>query len=459
MRKLVIAGTGSGVGKTTVTLGIMSALKQIGYDVQPFKVGPDYIDTAYHTKVTGNKSRNLDSFLIQSDDILNYLFEKEARSSDISIIEGVMGLYDGLGIDKDNCSTASLAKKIKAPVILVIDGKATSTSVAAIVKGFSEFDSDLDIAGVVLNKLASENHYQLVKQSIEKYTDVPVLGYLGKNAMLSLPSRQLGLVPQNEIEGLEKEIELLGEKVRKTIDLDKLLEISVSNNLNSQTLNKETVKKYYSKIETPVKIAYALDDAFNFYYEDNLELMKKKGIELIPFSPMYDQKLPEADAYYIGGGYPEEFAKELAENKIIREELLRKSQKDVPIYAECGGLMYLGSYLKIQDKKYEMVGVFDGFSEMTPSLKRFGYCQGVSTIDTPVIPQNLIVYGHEFHHSIFETSELPIMNMEKWRDGKKIKTWQGGYLKNNTFASYLHLHFFQNSQLIDHFIRKAVECI
>ncbi|WEG72743.1 cobyrinate a,c-diamide synthase [Vagococcus intermedius] len=455
MKKIVIAGTGSGVGKTTITLGIMAALQQKGLSVQPFKVGPDYIDTAYQTKVTGRASRNLDSFLIQNDDVLNYLFEKEAEKADISIIEGVMGLYDGLGIDKDNCSTASVAKKIDAPVILVIDGKATSTSVAAIVKGFVEFDPDLNLAGVILNRIASDNHYGLVKASIERYTDIPVLGYLGKNAMVSLPSRQLGLVPEGEIDNLSAMITDLGQTLTQTIDLDKLIELATDDTYQGADQRRSKLQAYYKPVKQSTTVAYALDEAFHFYYQDNLELMAEKGVTLIPFSPMNDDVLPEADLYYIGGGYPEEFAEELAANQGIKSGLLAKSKAGVPIYAECGGLMYLGESLEVNEKSYEMVGVFKGISRMTSGLKRFGYCQAQATTATTLAPAKTVIYGHEFHHSIFETTETPIMTLEKWRDGEMIKTWQGGYLKNNTYASYLHVHFFQHPELLDWFLSRS----
>ncbi|EAC6939032.1 cobyrinate a,c-diamide synthase, partial [Listeria monocytogenes] len=226
MNKILIAAASSGTGKTTVTLGIMHALKKRGLRVQPFKVGPDYIDTNYHQAITGVASINLDSFLIDDDAMLAALFEKHGQSADISVIEGVMGLFDGLGIDRDNSSTSFIAKCTKTPVILVVDGKAISTSAAAIVDGFNRFDPELTIAGVIINRVASENHFSLIKGAIERYTDVPVLGYLPKNAAVALPERHLGLVPKEEMTELETKWELLGDLIAEHVDLDRLLAIS-----------------------------------------------------------------------------------------------------------------------------------------------------------------------------------------------------------------------------------------
>lgn len=369
MNKILIAAASSGTGKTTVTLGIMHALKKRGLRVQPFKVGPDYIDTNYHQAITGVASINLDSFLIDDDAMLAALFEKHGQSADISVIEGVMGLFDGLGIDRDNSSTSFIAKCTKTPVILVVDGKAISTSAAAIVDGFNRFDPELTIAGVIINRVASENHFSLIKGAIERYTDVPVLGYLPKNAAVALPERHLGLVPKEEMTELETKWEVLGDLIAEHVDLDRLLAIS-------KTGAKLTV--HPPEIQVPdfsgMRVAYALDAAFHFYYQDNLDFIRSTGATLIPFSPLEEREVPDADFIYIGGGFPEVFAERLAKNKSMHESILAAHEQGKPIYAECGGLMYLGSSLEMEAESYEMVGVFDGVSKMTTRLRKFGYC-------------------------------------------------------------------------------------
>ncbi|EHP2891416.1 TPA: cobyrinate a,c-diamide synthase [Listeria monocytogenes] len=445
MNKILIAAASSGTGKTTVTLGIMHALKKRGLRVQPFKVGPDYIDTNYHQAITGVASINLDSFLIDDDAMLAALFEKHGQSADISVIEGVMGLFDGLGIDRDNSSTSFIAKCTKTPVILVVDGKAISTSAAAIVDGFNRFDPELTIAGVIINRVASENHFSLIKGAIERYTDVPVLGYLPKNVAVALPERHLGLVPQEEMTELEVKWELLGDLIAEHVDLDRLLAIS-------KTGAKLTV--HPPEIQVPdfsgMRVAYALDAAFHFYYQDNLDLIRSTGATLIPFSPLEEREVPDADFIYIGGGFPEVFAEQLAKNKSMRESILAAHEQGKPIYAECGGLMYLGSSLEMEAESYEMVGVFDGVSKMTTRLRKFGYCIAEPLEDTLLGKKGTAIRGHEFHHSVFETNEPTRMKLTKKRDGEIVKEWRGGYQKGNTFASYLHIHFYQNLSIITH---------
>ncbi|EOW3719333.1 cobyrinate a,c-diamide synthase [Listeria monocytogenes] len=445
MNKILIAAASSGTGKTTVTLGIMHALKKRGLRVQPFKVGPDYIDTNYHQAITGVASINLDSFLIDDDAMLAALFEKHGQSADISVIEGVMGLFDGLGIDRDNSSTSFIAKCTKTPVILVVDGKAISTSAAAIVDGFNRFDPELTIAGVIINRVASENHFSLIKGAIERYTDVPVLGYLPKNAAVALPERHLGLVPKEEMTELETKWELLGDLIAEHVDLDRLLAISKTG---------EELTVHPPEIQVPdfsgMRVAYALDAAFHFYYQDNLDLIRSTGATLIPFSPLEEREVPDADFIYIGGGFPEVFAEQLAKNKSMRESILAAHEQGKPIYAECGGLMYLGSSLEMEAESYEMVGVFDGVSKMTTRLRKFGYCIAEPLEDTLLGKKGTAIRGHEFHHSVFETNEPTRMKLTKKRDGEIVKEWHGGYQKGKTFASYLHIHFYQNLSIITH---------
>lgn len=442
MKQVMIAAPSSGVGKTTVTLGLLQALKNQGYRVQPYKVGPDYIDSAYHSRICQRVSRNLDNFMIDDQIRLSYLYQKQLDGVDVAVVEGVMGLFDGLGIDRDFASSASIAKALGIPVVLVIDGKATSTSAAAVVHGFSTFDSDLDLVGVIVNRVGSQVHFNLIKGAIERYTNIPVLGYLSKNQELTLPSRHLGLIPDLELEAIDQQLECFGQEIEKTVDFVRLLKL-IDRPLNKVKFSLPTAAK------RELRIGYALDQAFHFYYEDNLELLREKGVELIPFSPLRDSELPKADAYYFGGGFPEMFAEELEANCHFRNSVLDAHVQGIPIYGECGGLMYLGKDLEVGEQRFEMVGIFNGSSKMTQRLQRFGYCQAKTQEASLFGSAGTLLKGHEFHHSIFETDEPTVLNLEKYRDGQLVASWSGGYQKGKTFASYLHLHFYQQPAMVD----------
>ena len=442
-RQFLIAGTSSGVGKTTITLGIMEALKNRGYIVQPYKVGPDYIDTAYHSKVTGRKSRNLDSYMLE-DEKVKYLFNRAREDAEIAVVEGVMGLYDGKGASIKHCSSAAMAKLLKLPVILVINAKAMAASSAAMVLGYQLIDPEVKIVGVIANQVKTESHFKLVKEAIESYCNIPVLGYFPPNESLSLPSRHLGLVPSSELEALEAVFTQLGEAVEKFIDLDKLLELC-----QGEVVESEFKPMIWQDRRLKV-VAVAYDEAFNFYYEDNLELLRDLGVRLTFFSPLRDETLPACDFVYIGGGFPEVFAKQLEANDKIRKALKKAHESGIPIYAECGGLMYLGERLvDLEGSSFEMVGIFEGESRMTKGLKRFGYCYGEATEDTILSRKGTVLRGHEFHHSEFFSSEKAVYRMKKNKTDDDDKAWLGGYSKGHTLASYLHLHFYSHLEAVE----------
>lgn len=456
MKAFMIAGTSSGVGKTSIVLGLMRALTQVGYKVRGYKVGPDYIDTGYHTLATGYESINLDSFMVGDTKLLEAIFKTHLEGMDVGIIEGVMGLYDGLGSNKDNASSAAIAKMLDIPVILVVDVKSMSTSAAAYVKGFQALDSKVKIQGVIVNRIASKRHYQLVKESIERYTGVPVVGYVYKNEGLMMPSRHLGLLPSVEnnqiaevLDGLAKEVEPWAEKI---------LEISQEIYNTPEGM----IEDYFGLSDEDRKdfgqltICIAKDEAFHFYYPDNLNLLKLWGVELKYFSPLYDTDLMEADAYYIGGGFPEMFAKQLEQNSALRKAILEKSKAGVPIYGECGGLMYLGETLEIDDRSYQMCGCLSGKSQMTQSLKRFGYTIAQFKQETLLGDVKEEIRGHEFHHSEFLSDLECVATHRKEIEGKIIQSWEGGYQVNQTLGSYLHIHFYQNPHLAKNWLRKVV---
>jgi len=448
MKKIMISATTSSTGKTTIACGLMRALKKRGMDVQPFKVGPDYIDTEYHAKSCGNKSRNLDEFMLPSEEI-KYIFGKNSENKDISIVEGVMGLYDGYGASKDYCSSASISKMIECPVILVIDAKSMAASSAALVYGFKNIDPDVKIEGVIVNNVNTESHYSILKQSIEEYTGVPVLGRIPRDEKFGLSSRHLGLTPSFEVEELEEKLDYVASKLEEYLDIDKILQIAE----NGENIYDKERRKDIRNI-TNVKLGLAYDKAFNFYYKDNLELLEEMGVELIKFSPLYDEKLPLCDGLYIGGGFPEVFAKELAANKSLLLDIKEKSRQGMPIYAECGGLMYLGEQVDDLDGNFhQMTGIFSGVSKMQSKLQRFGYCSGKSEQDTAISKKGQIVRGHEFHYSTFESSQENAYEMYKKMSNGDEKIWGGGFATDNTLGTYLHTHFCGDYEIPKNLIR------
>ncbi|WP_086953204.1 cobyrinate a,c-diamide synthase [Xenorhabdus innexi] len=453
----IIAGTGSGCGKTTVTLGIMRTLIDRALRVQPFKIGPDYLDGGWHRAVTGVASRNLDAFMIP-EPILNGLFNEAMADCDVAVIEGVMGLYDGYGTDPDYCSSAAMAKQLGCPVILVVDGKAVSTSIAATVMGFQLFDPAVNIAGVLINRVNRDSHFQLLKQAIESYCRIPVLGRLPVMPEVALPSRHLGLIPAQEQSVQPAECwSHFAQQVADSIDLDKLLSLTQLSSLPKGEID----PLVDSALGQGLTLALAEDEAFHFYYPDNLLLLEKSGVSIKRFSPLHDRQLPECQMIYLGGGYPEVHARTLSSNYAMHTALRQAHQKGIPIYAECGGLMYLGDALIDADGvRHSMVGLISGESLMGAQLKRFGYCEATAMCDTPLIAKGETLRGHEFHYSDFITTQPPIFQYVKRAHTKETsekieKSWQGGYQNGNTLASYLHIHFAQRPHLLHRWLIMA----
>lgn len=447
--RIVIAGTQSGVGKTTISTGIMRALVLRDIDIQPFKVGPDYIDPAFHSFVTGNKSRNLDSWMLD-EETLRELFAKNSYNKRISVIEGVMGLYDGFGVQKDMGSTAHVSKILKAPVVLVIDGSGMSSSAAAMVLGYKMYDTEVSIDGVIINNVSGEKHYELLKKVIEKDTGITCFGYLKKNLNIKLESRHLGLVPSVEVNDLEKKLNELAKMVEDTVDIDGIVNLADKSSSLNVTRKKDVCNK------KTINIGVALDKAFNFYYQDNLDFLEELGANLIYFSPLKDKNLPtDLHGLYIGGGFPEVFASELENNKEIRDEIKKASLNGMPIYAECGGLMFLtNSITNLEDKSFDMVGVFNKDARMTKRLQRFGYVYVNINKSCPISEGNDIVKAHEFHRSSLNDNdkETYAYKVDKIRDKKIQKSWECGLLKNNTLGAYAHIHFYANKKLAENFI-------
>lgn len=452
MKAFLLAGTNSGSGKTTMTLGILKALCRRGLNVQPFKVGPDYIDTAWHSRVCQVASHNLDPFMLSSQR-LNALFEQKMAGKDVAVIEGVMGLYDGYGTDPYYCSSAGISKKLCCPTILIVNGQAMSTSAAAIVSGFQTFADGSNIAGVVFNQVNSDHHYQLLKSAVESHCHVPVLGRLPQLPQVALPSRHLGLVTAHEGQQLDEAWETLTDAVEQYIDLDRLLDLARRPAVDSPIV---PLCDDLRAAGEGLTVAIARDEAFNFYYQANLDLLEQSGARLHFFSPLHDERLPECEMVYLGGGYPELYAAGLSNNITMRQSILAAHQAGVAIYGECGGLMYLGAGLTdTAGDRYPMAGVLDGESHMTGKLCRFGYCRAMAVSETLLCHEGEELLGHEFHYSDFTTSLPTAFNLSKSRDGRVLSRWRGGYQVGNTLAMYLHVHFAQSPRLLQHWFARG----
>ena len=479
MKSIIISSNCSGGGKTTFTLGLMKALKDRKLEVQGYKVGPDYIDPAFHKEVTKKASRNLDAFLMGEEGVVKSYLK---GNGDVGIIEGVMGLYDGIGASEKS-STYDVSKLLgNMPIILVLSPKGQSASLCAEINGFKNY-RNANIVGVVLNAI-SEKYYNLLKYAIEENCNVKVFGYLPKETKISLSSRHLGLVQSMEILNLEEKLDICGKLIEEYVDLDGIInemrEFKVSNEAqednvfsainNIQTtseydIKNETLKyenetlEYYKNEETNFenrnfKIGVALDKAFSFYYKENLELLEQFG-EIIYFSPINDKALPEnLDFLYIGGGYPEVFKEALENNYSMRNSIKEALNNGLRCYAECGGLMYLTKSID----GAQMVGFFDGESTMTNKLQRFGYCKvkiDKKCFDEKFRTEEIFVgnkffeiNAHEFHKSQVKLNEENVYEVEKTQYNGEIIKWQCGYFKKNTLAGYAHINFLGNIELL-----------
>lgn len=441
MKGLLIAGTKSGIGKTTVSMGLMSCFS----DVSPFKVGPDYIDGKFHEYVTGNKSYNLDFFLMGEDGVRESFLK---HHKNFSIAEGVMGLYDGLDNSLDNGSSAHISRILNLPVILIVDGAGRSTSIAAEITGYQNFDKRVNVIGVIINKISSEKTYEILKEAVEKYCKIKCFGYIPKLENISLSSRHLGLVEAYEVQDLKEKIEVLKKEFQKTIDIKAIYETAEINPCCELKNIFSDFKDRYKNI----KIGIAKDNAFSFYYNDNIEFLENLGAEIKYFSPLKDEKIPDdVDMLYFGGGYPENYAAELENNISMINSIRDFYNKNGVIYGECGGFIYLSKKLIILDgKEYNFVNLTANIIEMKSRLDigRFGYIN-------IRYGENLCGKGHEFHYSKIkeEGKEKKEFKIEK-PNGRK---WECGYSSKNLLCGYPHIHFFKSSDIIFDLLNRAVK--
>ncbi len=417
-KAVLLAGTNSGVGKTTVSMGIMAALKKRDINVQPYKVGPDYIDPTYHTAICGKPSRNLDTFMMQVEGVRN-VFSRHSENADINVIEGVMGLFDGMDAT-EIASSAHVAKSLNIPVILIVNVHGMSRSAAAIVKGFRDFDSDVNIAGVILNKVGSPRHEQMIIDSIK---DIPVVGALPRNKDISVPSRHLGLYMAHE---QDFDTEKLATFIEENIDLDAIM--SIAEDVPEIKVNASDEHNGHD-----VRIGVAYDNAFCFYYQDMFDAFRNAGAEPVLFSPL-NGEIPEADGLYIGGGYPELHISEL-ERSNTTKWIKQLASEGMPIYGECGGLQYLSSSYEIDGTVYRMADVLPAQTVMTKKLQALGYTEGQARGDFI----KGTVRGHEFHYSVTYCDNDARLAY-KMKRGKGIIDGMDGLTEYNALASYMHAH-------------------
>jgi cobyrinic acid a,c-diamide synthase len=479
---IIIAGERSGVGKTTVTLALLSALKHRNQKVQSFKVGPDYIDPMFHEYITKLPCRNLDPFLT-SESYVQQCFIRHSQNTEYAVVEGVMGLFDGAAGGDDYASTAHIARLLDLPVVLVLDCSRLSRSIAAIAHGYTNFDPRIRITGFVLNRVGSDRHLELLTDALEPL-QLPILGVLRRQDNITIPDRHLGLIPSNELENLHTVVEQLAQLGETCFDWKKLLPLMESKvNGNLEKIPNSSLPIHNSSFPTPnssfptpnssfpihnspfptpnsapkIRIAIAHDSAFNFYYPDNLDILENLGAELVNWSPLEETKLPEdVQGLYFGGGFPEVFAAELANNFPARKAVQNAIFSGIPTYAECGGLMYLcEEIIDFAGNTYPMVGVIPSTAVMGKKLT-LGYRQAVAMQNSPMISRGSQIRGHEFHRSTLNLEpQNPLLEMQLGYDSQNLKS--EGWQVHQVHASYLHLHFGANLEIPKRFLNHSLQ--
>lgn len=451
--RIVIAGTSSGVGKTAITCSIIYSLQRMGYSVvQPFKVGPDYIDPGYLASISGRNSHNLDVWLMGRDHVLD-VFASNSADSDIAVIEGVMGYYDGFDGRSDHASTHHVASITASPTILVLDASKAARSIAATATGFAKFHKRSAIVGVILNKIGSPKHERLCRDALQQ-AKLPVVGVIPRDPRLQMQSRHLGLISTLGSRSLGSRVERVSKVISEYLDMGMIIAIAkgaapVPKKLHrSHPVKQERVPAGTSTTTTPaITISVALDTSFNFYYHNNLAALRREGATLEFFSPVRDKQVPRCDGVYIGGGFPEVLASSLERNHSMRNEIKRLSGDGMPIYAECGGLMYLTRTITPHDnghppkkKQYRMAGVLDADTIMTKKM-RLGYTKGIINADSIISDKTHPLRGHEFHYSRLDGVPSDSRFAYTLDVGEGIINHRDGIIQHNTLASYGHLYF------------------
>lgn len=445
---LLISSPQGHSGKTIVTVGLCDALKRNGLSIQPFKKGPDFIDPSWLTIAAGRSCRNLDLFLVPKEKLIQ-TFEQACEKVDLAIVEGAMGLYDGLD---SYGTTAEIARLLSIPILLVVNTTRMTSSIAPMVMGFQHFQKDIPIAGVILNYVSGARHERKLRKAIEQYCGIPVVGSIPRDQDLRIVERHLGLIPSSEAGEAELWVERIARKLESQLDLDKILKIARSSKappIPSLLLKRRKTKEFPLYLgerdrvrgnarTKKVRIGIIRDRAFHFYYPENLEALAIEGAELL-FIDSFKDRLPKVDGLYIGGGFPEFFLKELEGNRRLRQDIGEAVHEGLPVYAECAGLMYLCRSISWKKRSYKMVGVIPSEINLSERPEGHGYVVAKVIDENPLFPVGLTIRGHEFHHS----SLLPIDDLQfayQIRRGKGITGQKDGIVYKNLFASYVHLH-------------------
>lgn len=438
--RILISACNSGSGKTTIVCGLLKALKNRGLNVASFKCGPDYIDTMFHTRAIGVDSKNLDGFFCD-EQLLRTLFYKQGKNRDINIIEGAMGYYDGMSMDSCEASTYTVGKSLKAPTILVLNGKGMALTVIAVLKGIIEFKADSNIVGVIINN-TSEAVYNRLKPVIENQLNIKALGFMPYNNACQLESRHLGLVTPQDMENIDVKLTELGKLAEKYIDIDEIIKIAD----NSSLLDISDEKKSFE--DKKVRLAVAYDKAFCFYYKDNLELLESMGCELVYFSPLEDTCLPQdIDGLILGGGYPELYLEKLSKNKKMLSAVKNAVENNIPCLAECGGFMYLHS--EIEDKQgraFKMADVIKGRAVYKNRLVRFGYIN--------LTNKKYNLKAHEFHY--WDSTDNGNCFMAEKPDGRK---WECMVEYKNLVCGFPHIFYYSDTNFIQDFVKRCKQCL
>ncbi|HEY9825371.1 MAG TPA: cobyrinate a,c-diamide synthase [Stenomitos sp.] len=448
---VIIAGERSGVGKTTVTLALLAALKLRGQSVQSFKVGPDYIDPMFHTYITGRDCRNLDP-LLTSESYVQQCFAQHTQTVSVSLIEGVMGLFDGASGQDDTASTAHVARLLNLPVVLILNCSSASRSIAAIAHGYRTFDPRVQVAGLILNRVGSDRHLELLTEALAPL-GLPILGVLRREADIALPDRHLGLIPAAELGNLDAIVQRLAHIGETCFNWSALMPL-----LQTQPQGGALQPVLPMDIETrgePVRLAIAQDRAFSFYYADNLDILRTLGAELVPWSPLADANLPEGvQGLYFGGGFPEVFATELAANATAKAAVKAAIAAGMPTYAECGGLMYLcDRIVDFAGTAHDMVGILPTTAAMGQRLT-LGYRQAVMLQDSCIARQGDRLWGHEFHRSdLSPAPEPPLFALHRYNASQRLS--YEGWRCHQVHASYVHLHFGAQTHVSRRFLQQC----
>jgi cobyrinic acid a,c-diamide synthase len=455
MHRFLISAAHKSSGKTTISLGLAAALKNRGLTVQTFKKGPDYIDPIWLGMASGRPCRNLDFYLAPHGEIYE-LYARHGADADVCLVEGNKGLYDGLDLAGSN-SNAALAQLLDLPVVLVLDARGMTRGIAPLILGYQAFDKNIRIAGVILNRLGGSRHEAKLRAVIEHYTDVPVLGAVLENPELAIVERHLGLMPANEAGAAAARIAAIAESIGRQVDLEHLLAVTASEKplpLKAAPLP--------AAVQPTVRVGIARDQAFGFYYADDLDALEQAGAELVPFSPIADRHLPEVDALFIGGGFPECFMRELEANTTLRAELHRAIEAGMPAYAECGGLMYLARSLAWQGEKHSMVGAIGADVVMHDKPVGRGYVRLAPTASHPWVPPDAHpdeIPAHEFHYSSLKNLDAATVFAYDVKRGYGADGRQDGIVHKNLLASYTHLRSAGSCNWAARFVAFARQCL